>query len=403
MTVIGVNDIENAQGEIVVRPGDLLTPLARDRAKSLGLVIRSASAGHGRPRAPAKMELPALSSRPPGSPSAILYRRGGPVVPPEMAPHPVSPMPGDDRPKVAVIGAGHVGATTALRLAEADLFGEVALVDIAPGRAAGIALDLWHASSLARFTTRLTGAEDMAAITGAAYVVVTAGKPRQPGMSRTDLTEINADIVRSLGESIAAQALRAIVVVVTNPLEEMTHLMTRASGFPASRVIGMAGVLDSSRFRALIGLTGIARPQDVRAFALGSHGPEMVIPMSQAFAGDRPIAGLLDAGTLSGIVERTRDSGAEVVSFLKTGSAYFAPAESVAAMIRAMATNSRDIVAACVEPDGAYGLTNVRVGLPVRLDSTGVAEVVELALTADERQALAAAAARIAERVRKVG
>ena len=178
--------------------------------------------------------------------------------------------PGAGRPKVGVVGAGHVGAMTALRLAECDLFSEVAMVDVAPGLAAGLALDIWHGSALGRFDTRLVGSDDPAALAGARFIVVTAGRPRQPGMTRTDLTDVNATVIRSVGESIVANAPDAVVVVVTNPLEEMTHTMAEATGFGDERVIGMAGVLDTARFCSLIGLTGVAAPSDVVALAMGS-------------------------------------------------------------------------------------------------------------------------------------
>ncbi|WP_267595461.1 malate dehydrogenase [Carbonactinospora thermoautotrophica] len=334
-----------------------------------------------------------------------LYRRGAPVAAALKPVGAVEPTEGPrgGRPRAAVVGAGHVGAVAAQRLAESDLFDEVVLVDVVPGLAAGIALDLWHSAGLARFSTKLRGADDLDAINGVDYVIVTAGKPRKPGMSRTDLTAANAAIVGPVAERIAQVAPNSVIVVVTNPLEEMTHLAAVRSGFPPERVLGMAGVLDSARFRALVGLTGVARPDEVRAFALGSHGPEMVIPLSQAFAGGKPLTQLLDAATLDAIVERTRDSGAEVVKLLQTGSAYFAPGQSAALMVIAMASGSDEVLACAVEPHGEYGLSGTRVGLPVRLGRHGLREIVELPLTAAEMSALREAAARLGERIREVG
>lgn len=303
------------------------------------------------------------------------------------------------RPKVGVVGAGHVGAMTALRLAESNMFREVAMVDITPGLAAGLALDMWHGSGLRRFDTRMVGDEDSKVLNGCRYIVVTAGSPRKPGMSRTDLTDINAEVMRTVGAAITQHAPDAVVVVVTNPLEEMTHVMQNATGFPPERVIGMAGVLDTARFRSLIGLTGVATPAHVRAYAMGSHGPEMVIPLSQATANGQPVSDLIEPTTLGAIVERTRDSGAEVVGLLKTGSAYFAPAESAASMVRAMVCDSSEIITACVRSGGAYGLVDTRVGLPVRLGPEGLDEIVELDLAVDELQSLQEAADRIADRV----
>ena len=292
---------------------------------------------------------------------------------------------------------------TALRLAETSLFSRVTLVDIVPGLAAGLALDMWHSASLRGFTSRIEGSCELSALEGADYIVVTAGRPRQPGMSRTDLTGVNASIITAVAEEIRRRAPESVVVVVTNPLEEMTHLMARTTGFPAQRVIGMAGVLDSARFCSLVALTGVARPQDVSAIALGSHGPEMVIPLSQATVNGKPLEGVLPAAQIDAIVERARDSGAEVVKLLQKGSAYFAPAESVAAMVNDMVRESNRVQAACVQSGGAYGLEDTRVGLPVRLGRRGVREIVTLALTTAEKAALAKAASSIATRVRELG
>jgi malate dehydrogenase len=290
-----------------------------------------------------------------------------------------------------------------MRLAESDLFDEVVLTDIVEGLAAGIALDLWHGAGLCNSSTRITGADSVDAVAGCDYVIVTAGRPRKPGMSRTDLTNVNAEIVGGVSDRIRVVAPRAVVVVVSNPLEEMTHVAQLRTGFPPGRVLGMAGVLDTARFCSLIGLTGKARPDQVTAYALGSHGPEMVIPLSQATAAGRPLTELLDGPTLTAIVERTRDSGAEVVSLLKTGSAYFSPGQSAALMVTTMARDDRSRILACaVVPNGQYGLRDTRVGLPVRLGRGGLAEIVELPLQAAERAALAEAAQRLAERISAV-
>ena len=302
-----------------------------------------------------------------------------------------------------MIGAGHVGAMTALRLAETSLLSRVVLVDVVPGLAAGLALDMWHSASLRGFTTRIEGSAEMSAIAGARYVVVTAGKPRQPGMSRTDLTGVNAEIVRHVAEGVRVHAASSVVVVVTNPLEEMTHLMAKTTGFPPRRVVGMAGVLDSARFRSLVALTGVAKPQEVDAIALGSHGPEMVIPLSQAKGRGALLSSLLPADQLAAIVERARDSGAEVVKLLQKGSAYFAPAELAAAMVAEMLRETDRVQAVCVQSGGAYGIEDTRVGLPVKLGRDGVREIVQLSLTPDERAALAKAASSIAARLRDLG
>jgi malate dehydrogenase len=403
VTVIGVADVEASGGRLRLRPGDILTPLARDRAADLGVRIEGLASADGvaiarssgRP-GPETNDLP---------PSGALYRRGAPVVTERVR---IEHVLGPDGTRThhrgpavraTVVGAGHVGATTALRLAEADVFDEVVLVDILPGLAAGLALDLWHGSGLRRFATRLRGTTDLADAADSDFVVMTAGRPRQPGMSRTDLTAVNAAIVGDVAENIRCQSPDAIVVVVTNPLDEMTHLAWQRTGFPAQRVMGMAGVLDAARFCALAALAAGERPEAVRAIALGSHGDEMVIPLSQAWIGSEAITRRLDAPTLSALVDRTRKSGAEVVELLGKGSAYFAPAAAAAAMVLAMARDSGEVLPACVRADGAYGVDDVFVGLPARLGRAGVLEVVELPLLPAELEELRLAARRIGERV----
>jgi malate dehydrogenase len=419
MSVVSVADVEKAKGVLVIGSRDLLTPLAADRAKELNVRIErstapaTASAPSAVRTAPVrsapKMPAPAALSpnRPvrqqgpvqPGALSGALYRRGAPV-PSQMRVGDVRRDAAVDfRPKAAVIGAGHVGAMTALRLAETSLFAHVILVDIVPGLAAGLALDMWHSSALRGFTTRIEGSTELSALQGADYIVMTAGRPRQPGMTRTDLTGVNAEIIDGVATGIRNHAPNAVVVVVTNPLEEMTHLMAKRTGFPPNRVIGMAGVLDSARFCSLVALEGIARPQDVKAIALGSHGAEMVIPLSLATVDGQSLEGLLPADRLSALVERARDSGAEVVKLLQKGSAYFSPAESAAAMVAAMIKNSDATIAACVQSGGAYRVLDTRIGLPVRLGREGVKEIIELPLRSGERAALAEAARSIARRI----
>jgi malate dehydrogenase len=415
MSVITATEVESAKSVLVIGLKDLVTPLARDRARELGVRIeRSAELA---PPTPTPANKPSVGSRPQSAPaptlaplsspaaavSGALYRRGGPVPLALRLESTQSASAPDPRPVAAVIGAGHVGAMTALRLSETSLLSRVVLVDVVPGLAAGLALDMWHSASLRGFTTRVEGATDLSAIAGADYVVMTAGKPRQPGMSRTDLTGVNAEIVKQVAEGIRAHAPRSVVVVVTNPLEEMTHLMAKTTGFPAARVVGMAGVLDSARFRSLVALTGVAKPQEVDAIALGSHGPEMVIPLSLARVNGAPLPTLLPPDQLNALVERARDSGAEVVKLLQKGSAYFAPAESAAAMVVDMVRESGAVQAVCVQSGGAYGIEDTRVGLPVKLGRTGVKEIIELPLDAVEKAALTKAASSIAARVRELG
>ena len=218
-------------------------------------------------------------------------------------------------------------------------------------------------------------------------------------MSRSDLISTNAAIVGDVARRIAASSPGAVLVVVTNPLDEMTQHAWQASGFPAERVVGMAGVLDTARFQALVALTGVARADKVHAWALGSHGEEMVIPLSHATAGGRPLTELLPGAELAAIVDRARGSGAEVVGLLKSGSAFFAPGQSAAQMVLAMAADSGEVMPAAVLADGSYGIRDVYVGLPARLGRSGVREIVELDLRPDETAALREAADRIRERL----
>jgi malate dehydrogenase len=429
MTVITAETVERASGELIVAKGDVITPLARDKAAELGITIRQATSnglvitpprhiniaqGNKNPTPPRSVP-PAMplqkgnvaATTQLGAFSGALYRRGAPL-PSVMAPlasnsGAVAPTNRSSRPRAAVIGAGHVGATTTLRLVETSLFEDVTMVDIVEGLAEGLALDMWHSAGLRGFTTRVKGASDLSALADVDYIVMTAGRPRKPGMSRTDLTAVNAQIIEGVAAKIRQYAPNAVVVVVTNPLEEMTELMCRRTGFPPERVIGMAGVLDSVRFCSLVALTGIAGPGEVEAMALGSHGPEMVIPLSLATAKGRPLRGQIPDAELDAIVERARNSGGEVVGLLKTGSAYYAPADSAAMMVRHMVTGDHKLIAACVQSRGAYGLSDTRVGLPVRLGAGGVAEIVELSMTADERAALRKAADSIAARIAELG
>jgi malate dehydrogenase len=444
MSVIGGREVEAAAatGVLRIRPGDVLTPLAKDRAAALGVRIEVDGAagrspsnvpeapplrqwtpppelaakingkrgnGNGRksppvPAAPTTRTPPPPPS--PGPPSAALYRRGAPVVTGALrpdagaAPAVTPPLRSGRGGRVTVVGAGHVGATCAMRLAEADVFSEVVMVDVVPGLAAGLALDLWHSSGLRRFGTRLRGGTDVADGAGSDFVVLTAGRARQPGMSRTDLTAANAAIVGEVCDAVRRFSPDATVVVVTNPLDEMTHLAWQRTGFPTNRVLGMAGVLDSIRFCSLVALETGVRPETVYALALGSHGEEMVVPLSQARIEGSPIEGRLDQSILDRLVERTRNSGAEVVKLLEKGSAYYAPAASAAEMVVAMARDSKAVLPACVMADGSYGITGTYLGLPARLGRAGVEGIVELPLTSAEVAELRAAAAKIGERVK---
>ena len=420
MKVWAADDVEAARGELRIAPGDLVTPLARERAADLGVnIVTGGSGGPGperRPGGPGPARPPGASrsprgARPPGAQPKSAIKAGGPVPDQAVsgalyrrgAPASRGPSGVGGRAaaggRVMVVGAGHVGMITAARLAEADVFGEVVLVDVVEGLAAGIALDLTHTAGLSGFGTRVTGAVTVEEAGPADYVVITAGRARQPGMSRGDLVTVNAAIVGDIAARVAAVAPAAVLVVVTNPLDEMTQHAWRASGFPAARVIGMAGVLDTARFRALVAQAAGLRPGQVRAVALGSHGDEMVIPLSQASAAGRPLAEVLGEASVAAMVTRARDSGAEVVSLLKQGSAFMAPGASAARIVLAMATDSGQTLPAAVLADGSYGIEGVYVGLPARLGRGGVLQIVELALTPGELAELRQAADRIRERL----
>lgn len=424
MTVIGADAVEKldtAAGavELTVGPRDIVTPLARELARERGIaiVVDSAARSSNPPTALAQTSsattAPHVSiadqSPPPllRPPSPAFYRRGAPLHPAttparlhrersQPSTH-TSPAGTDSRARVIVVGAGHVGMITAMRIAESDAVDEVVLVDVADGLAAGIALDITHAAALLGFRTKVRGVATLEAAGAADYVVITAGKPRQPGMSRSDLVTVNAGIVGSIATTAAQISPDAVLLIVTNPLDEMTHHAWMASGLPAERVIGMAGVLDTARFQALIGLDADVPAARVSALALGSHGDEMVIPLSQASANNAPIA--LTPAQVDTIVDRSRNSGAEVVGLLKTGSAFFAPGASAAHMVLAMVRGSDEVLAATVRARGEYGITDGYVGLPVTLGRHGLKKIVELPLTADEVESVRSAARRIAERV----
>jgi malate dehydrogenase len=304
--------------------------------------------------------------------------------------------------KVTVIGAGNVGATTAMRLAQGDVCGEVVLVDVVPGLAEGLALDLGQSAPIEGFTTRVTGTTDYGPSANSDVVVMTAGRPRAPGESRADLLRTNAAIVRSCVGAAAAASPFAVLVVVTNPLDEMTYLAHRVSGFPAERVVGMAGDLDSARLRFfLAGLAGVA-PARVDAMTLGSHGETMVPLPARATIEGTPASAILDAAALDAVFERTRHGGAEIVGLLRRGSAFYAPSAATAAMVRAIVEDRRELHPACAYLRGEYGIRDAFVGVPAVLSRRGVEEVRELDLDPRELRALQEAAAAVARRCREL-
>ncbi|MGH2637089.1 MAG: malate dehydrogenase [Actinomycetota bacterium] len=293
--------------------------------------------------------------------------------------------------RVTVVGSGFVGQTTAMRLVERGL-AEVVLIDIVEGLPQGLALDLKEAAPVVGFEPAITGTNDYADTAGSDVVVVTAGFPRQPGMSRMDLLGRNAGIVRDVVERIAPGSPGAIVIVVTNPLDEMTHLAAEVSGFPKERVIGMAGVLDSARLRYFIAEELGASPSVVQAMTLGSHGESMVPLPRHATVDGKPLDELVDDQALERLFARTRDGGAEIVALLKKGSAFYAPSASVTRMIESIAGRNGEPLPVCAWCAGEYGIDGVYVGVPARLGPGGVEEIVELDLNEDELRSLRAAA-----------
>jgi malate dehydrogenase len=301
--------------------------------------------------------------------------------------------------RVTVVGSGFVGQTTGMRLVERGL-AEVVLMDIVEGLPQGIALDMRQSAPVVGFEPLVTGTNDYADTAGSDVVVVTAGFPRQPGMSRMDLLGKNAAIVREVIEETAPGSPDAIVIVVTNPLDEMTALAAEVSGFPRERVMGMAGVLDSARLRAFIAEGLSVSPLGVEAMTLGSHGESMVPLPRHATVDGKPLTELVDDATLERLYRRTRDGGAEIVALLKKGSAYYAPSASIVKMIEAIVGRTDDVLPVCAWCTGQYGIDGVYVGVPVRLSRKGVEEIVEMDLNDDELAALRAAAEGIREKCR---
>jgi len=290
------------------------------------------------------------------------------------------------RRKVTIIGAGNVGATTAQQIIETGL-ADVVLVDIVEGLPQGKALDLIEAAPVVGYDVRITGTNDYADTAGSKIIVVTSGLARQPGMSRDDLMAKNAGIVGSVVKQAAAVSPDAIIIVVTNPLDAMCHVALKASGFPSERVIGMAGVLDSARFRAFIAAELEVSVRDIRGFVLGGHGDTMVPLPRYSTVGGVPITELMSAERIEQLVERTRNGGAEVVALLKTGSAYYAPAASVVEMVEAILRDRRRVLPCAAYLRGEYGIDGLYVGVPVVLGNGGVEKVIEIWLTDDERAA----------------
>jgi malate dehydrogenase len=297
--------------------------------------------------------------------------------------------------KIVVLGAGNIGGSLAQRLAELNLAREVVLVDIIEGLPQGKALDIQESAPIVGFTTKVTGSTSLDAIAGADVVVETAGLARKPGMSRSDLLEKNASIVKGHAEAVKAKAPGAIVIVVTNPVDVMTYYFRQVSGLPAAHVFGESGTLDTARFRTFVAEALHVAPRDVTGFVLGTHGDTMVPILSLTSVSGVPLSRLLSADQISAIVERTKQGGAEVVNLLKSGSAYFAPTASQAELVHAVATDAHRLLPLAAHLNGEFGEKDVYVGVPVVLGRSGVERVVEVDLTPAERAAFAASVAAV--------
>ncbi len=291
------------------------------------------------------------------------------------------------RTKVTVVGAGNVGATTAQRLAERG-YADVVLVDIVEGLAEGKALDMFEASPVVGVDAALCGATDYTATAGSDIVVITSGVARKPGMSRDDLLSINMKIVDDVSRKAIAASPEAVLVVVSNPLDAMCHVAYDAAGIPPSRVVGMAGILDTARYRSFVAEALNVSVEDVHAYVLGGHGDTMVPLASYTTAAGIPIAELLPPEQIAAIIQRTRGGGAEIVNLLKTGSAFYAPSAAVAQMVDSIALNKRRILPCAALLEGQYGIDGLFIGVPVILGSGGIERVLEISLTDAEQAAL---------------
>jgi len=290
--------------------------------------------------------------------------------------------------KVAVVGAGNVGATAAQRLAEKHLARTVVMIDVVEGVPQGKALDQWQSGPIEGFDARMTGVNGYDEAAGAEVFVVTAGIARKPGMSRDDLVKTNAGIVRSVAKEIARVAPKAIIVVVSNPLDVMCYVAMRASGFPRERVIGMAGVLDTARYRMFLAEAMDVSVEDIQAMVLGGHGDTMVPLVSYTTVSGIPVSQLIAADKLAAIVDRTRNGGAEIVAFLKTGSAYYAPSAAAVQMVEAIALDKRRILPCSAWLQGEFGLRDVFCGVPCKIGRRGLERILEITLTDAERAEL---------------
>ena len=303
--------------------------------------------------------------------------------------------------KITVVGAGFVGSTTAQRIAEKEL-GNVVLVDIAEGIPQGKALDMLESGPVEGFDSKVTGANDYESARGSDIVVITAGVPRKPGMSREDLLAINTDIMKKVCTEVKDKCPNAFVIVVSNPLDIMTYVAWKVTGFPAERVLGMAGVLDTARYRTFIAEAVGVSVQDIQAMVLGGHGDDMVPLVDYTTIAGIPVRQFLDDATLAKIVQRARDGGAEIVKLLKTGSAYYAPSSSAVQMVEAIVKDKKRILPCAAYLKGQYGISDCFVGVPVKLGAKGVEQIIEVPLSDVDKAALHKSTAVVKENIGKL-
>ncbi len=305
--------------------------------------------------------------------------------------------------KITVVGAGNVGATAAQRVAEKNLARTVVMVDVVEGVPQGKGLDQWQSAPIEGFDSRIVGTNSYDAAAGSELFIVTAGIARKPGMSRDDLVKTNAGIVGSVAKEIARVAPSSIIIVVSNPLDVMCYVAMKASGFPRERVIGMAGVLDTARYRAFLAEAMDVSVEDIQAMVLGGHGDTMVPLVSYTTVSGIPVTQLIAKDKLDAIVTRTRNGGAEIVNFLKTGSAYYAPSAASVQMAEAIVLDKKRILPCAAWLTGEYGLKDVFCGVPVKLGRNGIEQVLEVSLTAEERADLHKSAAAVADTMKTLG
>ena len=304
--------------------------------------------------------------------------------------------------KITVVGAGNVGATLAQRLAEKELAREVVLVDVIDGVPQGKGLDQWQSAPIEGFDTRVLGTNTYDDAATSDLFVVTAGIARKPGMSRDDLVKTNADIVKSVSREIKRVAPGAFVIMVSNPLDVMCWVAKEVTGFPRERVIGMAGVLDTARYRTFLAEALSVSVEDIQAMVLGGHGDTMVPIVSYTTVSGIPVTQLMDRAKLDAIVTRTRNGGAEIVSFLKTGSAYYAPSAAAVQMVEAIVRDKRRVLPCSAWLEGEYGMKGIFLGVPCKLGARGLEQIIQVELTAEERSALAKSADSVRETMKAV-